>query len=168
MIKNRRFIIIVVVLMIFIIAVLMSACCSSYSLVTPKIDKNTIIKKFNNNIKTFQIIEKDISSNSNDFCIDLNTKQDTYEISFNDDNSVSNGKRIEDKQLNKSLNDFVSNTNGFYIDKDSNVIFFIMHSGIKYEQGVFYSLDGKKPTPNITVIKEMQKITGHWFYYEGK
>ena len=81
--------------------------------------------------------------------------------------TTTNEERIEDISFNANLTKIFNNLKYFAISKNMNTIFFTRESGLSFEQGLAYSLDGQKPASTDMDVTFLDHISGNWYYYRA-
>ena len=132
------------------------------------VSEKSVISSYSKNKQLFDDIKNSLLNYSEDLDI-TSYKQNgsTYILSISINDNEANDEDVKDKSLNSNLSLLFKDLKYYSISKYKNGIYFMKHSGRSFEQGVVYSIDGKKPDSQSIQINTLYSIGNNWYYYMG-
>lgn len=135
--------------------------------------ESSVVESYKKNESVFNLTAKSISKYPEE--VDLYAsksanKKYTITLSTYDKSAlqtITNEEIIEDDSLNANLLKIFNNLKYFSIGKNMNSIFFTKNSGLFFEQGLAYSLDGNPPTSSNMKIAYLAPTGEGWYYYRA-
>ena len=135
------------------------------SIVKPKvIDRKVITSTYNDNKSNFANVVEFIRKINADVYIER-VGNNKYSIKKSVDNGLKDIE-VPNEKIDEDIKYILYKLNFEYISVDLGSIFFTTPTSFGFQQGIAYSIDGKKPRPYRPRV--LENIDRGWYYYEGE